>query len=179
MAGDWYIDHDTGEPLSSSCPDPCAGLYVLNRQHQSQRIVIPDDCVAVQIGECTQIITGGTVVATPHCVRGVDVSSSSSSSSSSSGGSSRIARIAVPCFVDTPPDFCLSVPTGLSRQDVLEAMTTTTTSSTITTTTKTTKNGFLQPKIPPLGDRWTYNGQTFGDFLQQTFSLYYEWNNPS
>lgn len=140
-----YINHTTGE-MYDHCPDDTAGLYVMTRDDRTLRITIPDDCCAVQIGECTQIITGGMVRATPHCVRGVTMSHDTNN----------IARVSLPCFVDTPPTFPLRVPSSGQRQDVLDASITTT-------------------KVPPLQLRWLYDGMTFGEFLQTTFSMYYEW----
>ena len=99
--------------------------------------------MAVQMGECTQIITGGTVQATPHCVRGAR--------------GNNVARISLPCFVDTPPTFALTVPDGLD--------------ATIAAVCQSTSD-----KVPPLSERWN-NGDTFGAFLQKTFSVYYNWES--
>jgi hypothetical protein len=90
-----------------------------------------------------QIVSGGAVRATPHCVRGA-------------AGAPNVARISLPCFVDTPPYEPLAVPPGATREDVL--------ASTANCT-----------KVPPLGPRWTGNDMTFGEFLQKTFAMYYEW----
>ena len=106
-----------------------------------QKVTIPDDCLAIQMGECLQIVTGGAVTATPHCVRGASVPN--------------IARISLPCFVDTPPTFALLTPPEASREQVLKAGN--------------------SSRVPPLGSRWA-DDQTFGEFLQVTFAKYYEWN---
>jgi len=150
LAGDMYINHETGEHLNSQSIDPNAGLYVLNRNGTKTHVVIPEDCMAVQLGECVQIITGGAVIATPHCVRGAKNSNVS--------GSTKIARISHPCFIDTVPSFPLSMPSGVSRDDVIMA--------------GVEKNA----PVPPLDDRWIEDGMTFGDFLQKTFSMYYDWS---
>ena len=157
LAGDLYVDHETGQPVD--CPDPAAGLYVVDRNsthptattehHPTSstssilHVQLPSDCMAVQMGECTQIVTGGTVQATPHCVRGVG----------SGNNNNKIARVSLPCFVDTPPNFGLTVPDGMDASSVL-----------------------LQSvdKVPPLSERWN-NRDTFGTFLQKTFSVYYNW----
>ena len=143
LAGDLYVNHDTGEIMSES-PDPNAGLYVVDRQDRVVHVSIPDDCMAVQMGECVQILTGGTVVATPHCVRGAQNSSA--------------ARISLPCFIDTPPTFPLYMPKGCTAEEVLSA-------------------GVGSCRVPPLSARWTQDGMVFGDFLQKTFSLYYDWSS--
>lgn len=152
LAGDLYVDHDTGQPVD--CPDPAAGLYVVDRTHDTAiakhphttttttgilHVQLPSDCLAVQMGECTQIVTGGTVQATPHCVRGAT--------------NRNVARISLPCFVDTPPTFALTLPDGMDERTVLQS---------------------VDGKVPPLSERWN-NGDTFGTFLQKTFSVYYDW----
>jgi isopenicillin N synthase-like dioxygenase len=141
LGGDLYVNHETGQVVE--CPDPTAGLYVADRNQQARRVVLPNDCMAVQIGECTQIVTGGAVRATPHCVRGAT-------------NAPNIARISLPCFVDTPPYETLAVPPSATREDVLASAANFT-------------------KVPPLGPRWTGNDMTFGEFLQKTFAMYYEW----
>ena len=140
LGGDMYVNHITGEAVD--CPDPAAGLYVTDRNQKARQIILPPDCLAVQIGECTQIVTAGTVRATPHCVRGAVTKD--------------VARISLPCFVDTPPYQLLSVPPNATREQVLTSA----------------ANSI---KVPPLGPRWTGNDMTFGEFLQKTFQLYYDW----
>lgn len=83
LAGDmlWNVEEDSNGNNE-------AGLYVVNRQNEVCKVDLPKDCMAIQIGECAQILTGGAVVATPHCVKGV------------SGG---MARSSFACFIDTPP----------------------------------------------------------------------------
>jgi hypothetical protein len=168
LAGDMYIDHDTGEIIEDQCPnagsddasqeegtlgptvDPAAGLYVVDRSETVRRVRIPDDVVAVQMGECTQILTGGVVAATPHCVRGIRPNYRESDTR-------RIARISLPCFVDTKPQYVLCPPEHTSRQDIL-------------------LQSNRSRKVPPLDNRWTSSAVTFGDFLQKTFQTYYEWD---
>jgi isopenicillin N synthase-like dioxygenase len=157
LAGDFYVNHETGEILEQS-PDPHSGLYIVDRHDQVRHVQIPPDCLAVQIGECTQICTGGAVVATPHCVRGCGHMSAADDSNtiSTTPLPLHVARISMPCFIDTPPSFPLSVPRGSSREQVLQA-------------------GLQSRRIPPLEKRWTRNGMTFGDFLNDTFAMYYDW----
>ena len=149
LAGDLYVDDTTGEPLPPELVDPEAGLYVTDRSGESIHVTIPQDCLAIQIGECVQILTGGVVVATPHCVRAPRATWNPNSST-------KVARISHPCFIDSKPTFPLRKPKGCTREDV-------------------TKAGSGEGKVPPLKDRWTEDGQTFGDFLQKTFSRYYDW----
>lgn len=142
LAGDLYVNHLNGAVVE--CPDSNAGLYVATRRG-TFRVEIPPDCMAVQLGECTQIVSGGVFSATPHCVRGITL------------GAPHIARISLPCFVDTPPSFPLVIPPGCDLQEVIDA-------------------SVPSEHVPPLEKRWTYDGMPFGDFLTQTFTLYYSWN---
>jgi isopenicillin N synthase-like dioxygenase len=148
LAGDLYVNHDTGLRAMDQDVDPQAGLYVVNRDNIVQNVNIPPDCMAVQLGECVQILTGGAVVATPHCVRG-----STKMTNSTCSGST--ARISCPCFIDAPPGFPLRVPDACHREQVLVVDC---------------------PRVPPLAMRWTEDGMKFGDFLTKTFSMYYEWS---
>lgn len=50
-------------------PDPEAGLYVRTRDGAERRVAIPRDCVAFQMGESSQVMTGGLLRATPHAVQ--------------------------------------------------------------------------------------------------------------
>jgi isopenicillin N synthase-like dioxygenase len=154
LAGDLYVNHLTGQALTNH-PDPAAGLYVIDRLDQVLRVSIPSDCCAIQIGECTQICTGGAVTATPHCVRG-GVNGSNSSSSSSND----VARISLACFIDLKPSTELRLPVNSTREQVLAAC-------------------LPSARVPPLADRWTADSMTFGEFLEATFSLYYNWTAAS
>jgi len=76
----WHLDHGSLTGLTSAmymkgtdvvtCPDPDAGLYIRTRGKQLLKVSIPANCLAFQIGETSQIHSGGHLVATPHCVRG-------------------------------------------------------------------------------------------------------------
>jgi isopenicillin N synthase-like dioxygenase len=143
LAGDMYVDDETGQEIA--CPDPRAGLYVVDRNGNDCQVRIPDDCMAIQVGECVQIITGGAVQATPHAVRGAGIIP---------GSSVKVARISLPCFIDTRPQYPLCAPAGVARETVLDSA--------------------VSSKVPALGDRWLADGQTFGSFLQETFRRYYE-----
>ncbi|CAE8693924.1 unnamed protein product, partial [Polarella glacialis] len=141
LTPDMYVDDDTGAVVPN--PDPDAGLWVVSRDGNAVPVKIPSDCMAIQVGECLQVVTGGELVATPHCVRGCRPSHT---------GGRRVARVSCPCFIDTHPSFPVRMPEGCSREEVLA-------------------RGF-SAKVPPLGERWT-EGATFGDFLGATFRRYY------
>ena len=138
LAGDMYVDEATGEQVP--CPDPEAGLYVTTRDGTSTKVNIPSECMAVQIGECVQIITGGKIVATPHCVKGAKVAG--------------VGRISFPLFIDTAPNVELKMPLDCTRDDVFAA-------------------AIPNDKVPALDSRWK-NGQSFGEFLDATFNVYYK-----
>jgi isopenicillin N synthase-like dioxygenase len=101
LAGDMYMDPQ-GNVLNE-CPVPDAGLYVEDRNQQVVKVTIPPDCMAIQMGECTQIVTGGSVVATPHCVKGAP----------------NLVRISLVCFIDVPPSTPISAPKGSSADSIL------------------------------------------------------------
>jgi isopenicillin N synthase-like dioxygenase len=141
LAGDIYLTHD-GTLLANS-PSPEMGLYAVDRKDRVVKVDLPPDCMAVQIGECTQIVTGGAVVATPHCVR---------------GAAGVVARTSLACFIDTPPTFKLSCPRSSTKDDENDG--------------KKQVAGKTSARVPALEKRWK-DGMTFGDFLQKTFEVYY------
>jgi isopenicillin N synthase-like dioxygenase len=61
----------TPPPVRSDFPPPDAlvGLYVRTRAGGERKVAIPRDCVAFQIGESAQVMTGGLLQATPHAVQ--------------------------------------------------------------------------------------------------------------
>ena len=101
LAGDIYMDPQGN--ILDPCPSPEAGLYVEDRNKQVVKVNIPSDCMAIQMGECTQIVTGGSVVATPHCVKGAP----------------NLVRISLACFIDVPPATLVSAPPGSSAATIL------------------------------------------------------------
>jgi len=101
-----YFNDDTGDLIDN--PDPNGGLWITDRGHSPVRARIPADHMAVQCGECLQIITGGLLVATPHCVR------------SSISADKRVGRAAFPVFVDTDIEYALNAPRGVSEEQVFD-----------------------------------------------------------
>lgn len=134
LAGEMYVNDVTGEILSQS-PDPKAGLYIMNRSGKLVHVQIPHDCMAVQLGECVQIITGGGLAATPHCVRGVDPRSCLEDHPNI-----HVARISQVCFIDTVPTFPLYLPKGINREEILSSFQST--------------NNNVNERVPPLTSRW-------------------------
>jgi isopenicillin N synthase-like dioxygenase len=155
LAGDIYVNETTGEILGEA-PDKEAGLYVANRNRSGKsssssassspssiHVSIPADCMGVQLGECVQIITGGALVATPHCVKGSKVKN--------------VGRAALACFIDCKPTFALDMPKGSTREQVLGGGV-------------EEREG---SKVPPLGDRWQngqtfgdFLGTTFSKYYE-------------
>jgi isopenicillin N synthase-like dioxygenase len=173
LAGDWYLDHSTGERIPAEDVDPAAGLYVASRNNgRILKVTIPEDCVAIQIGECTQIVTGGAVLATPHCVRGAASSGAGDGCCSCTGEHSiktrAVSRVSLAVFVDTVPSFLLRAPDGCDvDRDVLLLQQ--------VENDDPAAGGGCRIRVPPLQERWKSQGMTFGDFLSATFRKYYEW----
>ncbi|KAF2073847.1 hypothetical protein CYY_004843 [Polysphondylium violaceum] len=65
------MDGDKVGDADIPCPDNEAGLYAKSRDGKEVKIAIPKDCIAYQIGECSQIQTGGLLRATPHAVQAI------------------------------------------------------------------------------------------------------------
>jgi len=51
------------------CPDATAGLYIRARDGEVVRATFKPTQLAFQMGQATQIHSGGLLRATPHCVR--------------------------------------------------------------------------------------------------------------
>lgn len=144
LTPDLFVDDADGSEIEN--PDPeGAGLWIVDRDGAAVRVKIPKDCMAIQVGECTQVVTGGEFVATPHCVRGCRPQYCAGR---------KVARVSCPCFVDTHPTFELRIPDGFSSEAMLAKG--------------------VSSKVPPLAERWE-PGQSFGDFLGATFKRYYDW----
>jgi len=101
-----YFNDDNGEKITN--PDPQGGLWVVNRGSTPVKVTVPPDHMAVQCGECLQIISGGLLVATPHAVR----------ASNSQG--MRVGRATCPVFVDTHVEFKLAAPPGIDQNQVFD-----------------------------------------------------------
>lgn len=80
----WHTDHGTLTGLVSAMylrgdekvasPDPSCGLHVRNRRGEVVQVSIGEDEIAYQMGEASQILSGGFLHATPHCVRAPSLS---------------------------------------------------------------------------------------------------------
>ncbi|KAG9459326.1 hypothetical protein H6P81_003834 [Aristolochia fimbriata] len=75
----WHTDHGSLTGLTCGiftrgseqieCPDNDAGLYIKTRSDEIVKVVFGEDEIAYQIGETTEILSGGRLCATPHCVK--------------------------------------------------------------------------------------------------------------
>jgi isopenicillin N synthase-like dioxygenase len=69
LAPSLYMKHSTGQIISSQeIDDPKTGLFVRNRKSQLVKIKVEPDVLLFQMGEVTQILSGGMFECTPHCV---------------------------------------------------------------------------------------------------------------
>lgn len=107
LTRDIFFDDVTGEIIPN--PDPKGGLWIVNRDGGATNVLIPEDELAVQCGECLQILTGGLLVATPHAVR-----------ASRAPPGKRVGRATFPVFIDSGMEFPLSAPKGISREQVFD-----------------------------------------------------------
>ncbi|CAJ1356301.1 unnamed protein product [Effrenium voratum] len=64
-----WLYEDTGEEAPASAVSGSGGLYIQGRDRSVIRVSLPPDCLGFQIGEASQILSGGVLVATPHQVR--------------------------------------------------------------------------------------------------------------
>lgn len=102
----WHLDHGSITVLPSPLfldlngnkikkPDEC-GLYIKSRNGDVVKVDIPENCFGVQLGEMFQLLSGGHLRATPHCVR--------------SCINSKITREQFAMFLDCFPDQPLILP---------------------------------------------------------------------
>lgn len=152
----WHNDHGSLTGLASAmyfdkdgnaipCPDPSAGLYIKSRQGQVVRVVTPPNSIAFQIGETSQILSGGILQATPHCVKAAAVPG--------------VSRATMAIFMEPDYDAIMDVPQGADPEEVFRGA----------------RGELLPKGVPTLAGRWTGPGtnQTFADFSERTFASFY------
>jgi hypothetical protein len=132
-------------------PDPTSGLYIQPRHNNINpvKVVIPADCCAFQIGETSQILSGGLLRATPHAVLAGTRSSTSSPMNS-------VTRESFALFLQPNEDFVLNLPT-----------------TTVSTSSEDNMFGTIPQRqdLEPISSRWR-NGQTFGAFHWATIQKF-------
>jgi len=75
----WHLDHGSLTGLTCAMymkdnvkvqnPDPQSGLYISDRSGCVVKAVFAEGDIAYQMGEATEILTGGILQATLHCVQ--------------------------------------------------------------------------------------------------------------
>jgi isopenicillin N synthase-like dioxygenase len=142
-----WLEEETGSPISTAPTG--AGLFVEGRNGEQIEVRPPKDCLGFQIGEASQILSGGVVHATPHMVKGY----------TSPVGAPKLSRETFAIFIQPNWDGLLAPPPKVEYSAIFE--------------------GREESKlIPALRARLPNVPATFGDFLQGSFKHYYEMNNP-
>ena len=141
-----YFDGDGNviETLSNSV----AGLYIKNRMGDKLHLDFDAEdakkYLAFQIGETSQILSGGALYATPHAVRGPIENEHVA-----------VGRSTMAVFMQPSHDHHMRAPSNVDIKMV-----------------QFDRN--LPPSVPTLKSRWTNEpGDTFGKFSQRTFATYY------
>ena len=141
-----YFDRDVN-PVPN--PDPQSGLYVRSRHGRLVQVKMPasagPDAVAFQIGETSQIHTGGVLQATPHAVRGAFGDKAAG-----------ISRDTFAVFMEPEFDGDMTLPRGKTGEDVQSSEAV----------------GHLPKTVKTLMSRWR-EGMDFGEFSDATFSAFY------
>lgn len=129
------------------CPDPAAGLYIKSRNGELVHVQIPTHALAFQIGETSQIHSGGILQATPHAVRGCDPHNEACQG---------ISREAFAVFMEPEYFGDMEIPPGKTIEDAQN---------------KDAEKWF--PKsVRTLRSRWT-SGMNFGQFTEATYAAFY------
>lgn len=92
-----WLDQATGEEVSAAeaTKGTDSGLFVRTRLGEMVKVSIPPDQIAFQMGETTQILSGGLLQATPHYVAG--------------GQTPNLGRNTFAVFMEPGPDYMLEV----------------------------------------------------------------------
>jgi isopenicillin N synthase-like dioxygenase len=119
----WHNDHGSLTALTSaiytnekgeeiSFPVKSGGLFAKNRFADTAKIAIPPNMLAFQLGESAQILTGGLLEATPHCVvRGKELAGT------------KISRNTFALFMQPDPLEIMKVPEGINPEEVTKKVT--------------------------------------------------------
>jgi isopenicillin N synthase-like dioxygenase len=151
-----YLDQDGNEV---ACPDNRTGLYIQPRQRSGEspidpvRVQLPShassSCILYQIGETSQIQSGGLLQATPHAVI---------VATDDNNRSKYITRESFAVFMEPEFDTPLLQPPTSSNSSINVDNTSSLSLSSL-------------PFLPSLQQRWK-PGQTFGDFHLATVSSF-------
>lgn len=116
----WHNDHGSLTALTAALytdshgeeikfPLKTGGLFAKNRFADTAKITIPQDMLAFQLGESTQILSGGYLEATPHCVVRSDELAGTG-----------VGRNTFALFMEPNPLEIMKVPDGVNPENVSE-----------------------------------------------------------
>jgi len=98
-----FFEEPTGTPVNFKSQE--AGLFIQKRDYSIVKLDIPENCLCLQIGELTQIVSGGLFKAMPHAVR-------------MPSGRSDISRTSFAVFMEPNLEVRLNAPEGISLAQV-------------------------------------------------------------
>lgn len=141
-----FFDKD-GQQIPNPQPQE-SGLFIKNRMGESIQAKFPADCVAIQMGESAQILTGGLLLATPHVVKATKVDG--------------VSRSTMATFLQPNSDVAMVLPKDAVREQFLRGA----------------NAELLPPGVPALMARFEEREegqapQTYAEFAEKTFSMYY------
>lgn len=125
-------------------PDEHSSLLVMGSDGRTFPLVVPSDCLIVQVGEAAQLLSGGELVARAHCVMRPTAAEG-------------VSRETMAVFLQPAWDRRMSVPPGIPPDRALEAGGVAT---------------HLETHIPLLASRWK-EGCTFAELSKETTRQYY------
>lgn len=147
-----WLYEDTGEEVPAGSVSSTGGLHVRGRDRSILRVALPSDCLGFQIGEASQILSGGALVATPHQVR----------SHERKAGERPVCRETFALFIEPQWDAAIAPPKGVGYDAVLKEEE----SELIPPLSKRLKR--TPPDVTPV---------VFGEYLADSFQEYYKHNN--
>jgi len=112
----WHLDHGTLTGLTPAMfvdenlnevesPDPEAGLYIRARSGDVVKVGVERSHIAFQIGQTSQVHTGGALVATPHMVKAPTTGTN-------------ISRETLAVFMQPSWDVPMDIPAGAQQQEI-------------------------------------------------------------
>jgi isopenicillin N synthase-like dioxygenase len=167
-----YIDTTTGKEVVIDDIDTTTttnnnhnhngGLYIQARNGQCVPIHIPSNCCAYQIGETSQIMSGGILQATPHCIL------RPTTTSTSKRNNNTISRESFALFLEPEFEDIINLPSNVQTIEDCQACSTTCNTNSNGNNNNENQNTI---KLRPLSERWK-PGQTFGEFHLATVSTF-------
>eukprot|EP00927_Polykrikos_kofoidii_P056255 TRINITY_DN50406_c0_g1_i1.p1 TRINITY_DN50406_c0_g1~~TRINITY_DN50406_c0_g1_i1.p1 ORF type:complete len:400 (+),score=55.47 TRINITY_DN50406_c0_g1_i1:116-1315(+) len=153
VPGLWLFE-DTGDEVPGEMlTGSSAGLIAKRTDGSSVRVQIRRDRLGLQLGEASQILSGGVLRATPHAVRGL-------SGVPAESPLARVSRESMALFIEPGVGYSLVPPLGRTREDIC-------------------RDEHLFPDIPPLSSRLPRLPVQFTDYLSTSFQAYLKMADPS